>query len=63
MGRGTNSNVEDNLQVFTSKNVNSRYLCLLKIKCAIMCCIFDFFYTLKKQQCRSPPTNQFKKMN
>ncbi len=61
MGRGTSRNVKVISKVFALKNVNIRYLCLLEIKSAIMCCIFDFFYTLKEQHCRSPPANQFKK--
>lgn len=63
MGRGTSKNVKVISQVFTLKNVNIRYLCLFQIKCAIMCCIFDFFYVLKEKHCRSPPTNQFTKTN
>lgn len=55
MGRGTSKNVKVISQVFTLKNVNIRYLCLFQIKCAIMRCIFDFFYALKEKHCRSPP--------
>ena len=58
MGRDTSKNVKVISQVFTLKNVNIRYLCLFQIKCAIMRCIFDFFYSLKEKHCRSPPANQ-----
>lgn len=51
MGRGTSKNVKVISQVFTLKNVNIRYLCLFQIKCAIMRCIFDFFYALKEKHC------------
>lgn len=61
MGRCTARNVKVILQVFTLENVNIRYLCLFQIKCAILYCIFDFFYTLKEKNCRSPPINQFTK--
>jgi RNA polymerase sigma factor (sigma-70 family) len=61
MERGTDKNVKVILQDFTLKNVNNRYLCLFQIKCAIISCIFDFFYSLKEKHCRSPPTNQFTK--
>lgn len=61
MGRGISRNVTVTLQVFALKNVNIRYLCLFQIKCAIIRCIFDFFYTLKEKHCRSPPASQFKK--
>lgn len=63
MRRGTSRNVTINLPVFALRSVNIRYLCLFQIKCAIMRCIFDFFYILKEKHCRSPPTNQFTKMN
>ena len=63
MGRGTSKNVKVISQVFTLNNVNIRHLCLFQIKCAIMRCIFDFFYALKEKHCRSPPTNQFTKTN
>lgn len=50
------SNVIDISSVFTLKSVNNNYLCsLLKIKCAILCCVLDFFYLLKEKHCRSPP--------
>lgn len=38
------------------KNYTIEYLCLyIKIKCAVKSCAFDFFYTPKEEQCRSPP--------
>ena len=61
MGRGTSRSVKAISQVFALKNVNIRYMCLFQIKCAIMRCIFDFYYTLKEKHFRSPPTSQFTK--
>lgn len=63
MRRGTNSSLQVELQVFTLYDVNIKYLCLLKIKCAIKCCIFDFFYILKEKHCRSPPSINSQKTN
>lgn len=57
MGRGISNRERNNLKVFTLKDVSIRYLCLFqKIKCAIVCCMFDFFYSLKEKHCRSPPS-------
>lgn len=64
MGIGTDINAKKEkgkLEVFTLKSVSAKYLCELEIKCAIMCCIFDFFYTLKEEHCRSPPLVNSKK--
>ena len=40
------------------------YLCLfIKIKYAVFCCVLDFFYTMKEEHCRSPPSINSQKTN